>query len=303
VIVAGTVRGPHLAIGRNDRVHVAWMGSGAAEPRVDGKLAPMLYARQSDAGDGFEPQRNVIAAHPGLDGGGSVAADRGGNVYVAWHAPADHAKKEGEEGRHVWVARSADDGRTFAPERRANAEATGVCACCGIRALAGADGRLFVLYRTASRTVNRDVHLLVSGDRGATFAVAAADPWKVGQCVMSTAAFAATPGGDVLAAWETRQQIHLGRVPASGATSGAPTAAPGSGKNRKHPSLAVNAKGQFVLAWTEGTGWQKGGSVAWQVFDAAGQPVEGGSGRADGLPAWGVPAVVALPDGTFRVFY
>ena len=68
--------------------HVAWMGSNQAEPKADGGTAtPMLYSRLDDAGTCFEPQRNIIQAHPGLDGGGSVAADPLGNVYVTWHAP------------------------------------------------------------------------------------------------------------------------------------------------------------------------------------------------------------------------
>jgi DNA-binding beta-propeller fold protein YncE len=43
----------------------------------------MLYARLDDAGTAFEPQRNLIQVAAGLDGGGSVAADQAGNVYVA----------------------------------------------------------------------------------------------------------------------------------------------------------------------------------------------------------------------------
>src|SRR5689334_11531803 len=87
-VIVGTVRGPQLAIGRNNRVHVAWMGSDSAAPKVDGKHTPMLYARLRDDGGAFEQQRNVVRHNPGLDGGGSVAADDAGNVYVAWHAGA-----------------------------------------------------------------------------------------------------------------------------------------------------------------------------------------------------------------------
>ena len=53
----------------------------------DGKRVPMLYTRMNVAGNGFEPERNVIRTRYGLDGGGSVAADVDGNVWVAWHAP------------------------------------------------------------------------------------------------------------------------------------------------------------------------------------------------------------------------
>ena len=42
----------------------------------------MLYTRLNDAGTAFEPQRDLIRMARGLDGGGAVAADGVGNVYV-----------------------------------------------------------------------------------------------------------------------------------------------------------------------------------------------------------------------------
>src|SRR3954471_2944844 len=112
-LAIGTIRGPHLALGRDGIVHVAWMGSAKAEPKAPGKQAPMLYTRLARDGT-FEPERNVITKFVGLDGGGTVAADRDGNVSVAWHAPA--TPKGDESTRRVFVARSTDDGATFAPE-------------------------------------------------------------------------------------------------------------------------------------------------------------------------------------------
>src|SRR5438132_814724 len=40
----GTIRGGHIAVGKNGRVHVAWMGADGAQPRPPGgKATPMLY--------------------------------------------------------------------------------------------------------------------------------------------------------------------------------------------------------------------------------------------------------------------
>jgi hypothetical protein len=328
-IIIGTIRGPHLAIGQNDRPHVAWMGSDRAEPKI-GKAVPMLYTRLNDAGDAFEPQRNVIQNHPGLDGGGSVAADRNGNVYVAWHAPehanggghgdghghgepevshkggeTGHARPSGhgedEEDRQVWIARSRDDGTTFEPEVAAIPKKTGVCGCCGLNVAAAENGRVFVTFRSATATVNRDIHVLASKDFGKTFEIAVVDPWKVGKCVMSTTAFALR-GNDVLAAWETEEQVHLGVIPGKAAPT-APLPMPGPAKGRKHPSVAANARGEYVVAWTEGAGWNKGGDVVWQVFDAQGRPVPGQAGRFEGLSPWSLPSVYAAPDNSFRVVF
>lgn len=299
VILAGTIRGPQMAVGARGRVHVAWMGSDLADQRVNGKETPMLYARMNDRGDAFEPQQNLIRQHPGLDGGGSVAADQDGNVYVAWHAPD---KERIEADRQVWIVRSKDEGQTFGPETRANPDPAGACGCCGMKVTAGPEGEVYVLYRTATDMVNRDMHLLASTDYGQTFKVVSSHPWQVGQCVMSTSSLARTPDA-LLAAWETRQQVYVLRSSPGLVNTVKPMAAPGEAKGRKHPAVAANARGEFVLAWSEGTGWKKGGAAAWQAFDAGGRPVPGLAGRADGLPVWSVPAVVALADGQFRVIY
>ena len=50
-IAVGNIRGGHLAIGKNGRVHVAWNGS------QGGMRSPMFYARLNDAGTAFGPQR------------------------------------------------------------------------------------------------------------------------------------------------------------------------------------------------------------------------------------------------------
>jgi hypothetical protein len=53
----------------------------------------------------------------------------------------------------------------------------------------------------------------------------------------------------------------------------------------------------MILIWTEGTGWQQGGALAWQVFDKSGKPTEQ-QGRVEGaIPVWGLPAVVSTEVG------
>ena len=298
-VAIGNVRGAHLALGREDRVHVAWMGSDKAEPKAPEDASPMLYTRLNDQGIEFEPERNVIQRHVGLDGGGSLAADEQGNVYVAWHAP--EAGRTGEANRRVWVARSEDEGRTFAAEQPAT-QSGGCCACCGMRAFAGRDGQLYLLYRSASETVHRDMFLLVSQQGKAHFASSRIAPWEVPACVMSTAALCAFPSG-VLAAWETQGQAYFGIVDASSGELSRPIAAPGEGKQRKHPAVAANHRGETVLVWTEGMGWNRGGAVAWQVYDKQGRAIAGAQGRLPGVPKWSLPAAFARPNGDFTVIY
>jgi hypothetical protein len=298
-IAVGNIRGAHLAIGKNGRVHVAWMGSSQSEPRGPSDKAPMLYTRLNDEGTAFEPQRNVIQAAAGLDGGGSVSADGAGNVYVAWHAPEPGTK--GEENRRVWVAHSKDEGKTFSREKSTAAEVTGVCGCCGMRAFSDRKGAVYLLYRSAADQVNRDTYLLVSKDQGSSFQSINLHQWNIATCPMSSFTLTETSAG-VLAAWETSGQVYYARIdPATGKRSES-VAAPGAGKGRKHPVVAGNDRGETILVWTEGMGWNRGGSVAWQVFGRDGKPTAD-KGRVDGVPTWSLVAVFARPDGSFTVIY
>jgi hypothetical protein len=275
------------------------MGSDKAEPRGPGGLTPMLYTRLDDAKTAFEPERNIIQKAFGLDGGGSVAADKTGNVFVMWHAP--EPGKRGEENRCVWVSHSGDEGKSFAPERRANSDSTGACGCCGMRDFADKNGALFVLYRSASQTVHRDMYLLTSTDQGKSFRGEKVHAWDVGTCPMSSMSFAESSDA-ALAAWETAGQVYFARLDAQTGKRSRPIAAPGAAAGRKHPVLAANAKGETLFAWTENMGWERGGALAWQVYDKSGKPTES-RGRTDGVPTWSLIAAFAQPDGTFTILY
>ena len=106
----------------------------------------------------------------------------------------------------------------------------------------------------------------------------------------------------MLASWETDGQVFYTRIdPATGKHSD-PVAAPGTAKGRKHSIAVANDKGETVLVWTEGIGWNHGGSLSWQVFDKEGKPTAE-KGHADGVPTWSLVAVFARADGGFTIVY
>jgi hypothetical protein len=299
-IAMGSIRGGQIALGKDGRVHVAWNGSGKALPQGPNKSSPMLYSRLDDSGKTFEEQRNLMQQTCFLDGGGSVAADDQGNVYVAWHG-VKVGTLGGEANRQVWVAKSTDDGKTFTKEASTTTKPTGTCGCCGMRAFVDSKGTLHMLYRSAGGGT-RDMYQIVSKDKGKTYQVALLQKWSIGGCPMSSEAFTEGKAG-VFAAWETEDQVYFAKSAPGGAELGKPVNAPGSGKKRKHPALANNAKGETILVWTEETDWNKGGSLAWQVFDAAGKPTSQ-KGRIDsGIPVWGLPTAVATPEGEFIIIH
>lgn len=296
-VAVGTVRGPQMAIGRNGRVYVVWFSSQSSSgASVDGM--PVFFSRLNDSGSAFEPQRNLMQYAKGGDGGLSVAADAQGVVYVVWHATG---AEPGEDHRRVYLARSRNDGKTFAREVPISPATLGACGCCGMRAFVDERRTLFVLYRAARRSIHRDMTLLVSRDQGQTFRDTTLGPWELNACPMSTT-YLSEGRNQVLAAWETAGQVYFNSIDPMSLKPSSPIAAPGDSNKRKHPAVAAGVNGQVLLAWTEGTGWLKSGSLAWQLFDSAGKPISS-EGHAPGVPVWGLPSVLADQDGNFTIFY
>jgi hypothetical protein len=305
-IAIGTIRGGQLALGDGGRVYVAWNGSDTATPKglvnpANGQRGmPFLFARSNRQATAFEPQRSLTRRTYGVDGGGSIAATPGGNVFAAWHA-LRAGGVNGEEHRLVWLARSNDEGATFSVEEPASREATGVCGCCALRLFADPSNTLYILYRSATSLTHRDVYLLQSTDGAESFRASKVHDWEIGACPMSSMAFA-TADTKVWAAWETAGQVYAGVIDALSARIPTSVAAAGVPGTRKHPRLAANAAGQVLFVWTEGTAWVRGGSLAWELLDSSGHTTADRR-TAPGIPAWSFAAAVARPDGGFVILY
>ena len=166
-----------------------------------------------------------------------------------------------------------------------------------MKAFADREGTVFALFRSAKDTTTRD-EILLEGRADEPLKPVLRDSWKIGMCPMSSASFAATPKA-TFAAWESRDNVFFTKI--SNGQASSPTAPSGQTK-RKHPALAANSKGELLVVWTEGTGWAKGGTIAWQLYDFEGKP-SGDSGRAEGLPVWSLATAVAKADGSFVIIY
>ncbi|HEY6466032.1 MAG TPA: hypothetical protein VIY69_08580 [Candidatus Acidoferrales bacterium] len=295
----GTVRGPQMALGRDGRVYVVWMGSKQAKPTGPNGADPILFSRLDDSHKTFEPQRNLMQYATGINGGLSVAADQnGGDVYVIWHATGT---TPGEANRRVYVTRSTDGGKIFGRETAVSPAAIGACGCCGMRGFVDSGGAVYILYRAAGENVHRDMTLLVSTDHAKTFRATTVATWKLDACPMSTN-YLSEADGRVFAAWETMGQVYFDEINPRTFELSAAFSAPGDAQDRKHPSVAANSRGDVLLAWTEGTAWSRGGTLAWQLYDESGQAI-GVEGHAEGVPVWGLPSIVTERGGNFEIFY
>jgi hypothetical protein len=174
----------------------------------------------------------------------------------------------------------------------------GACGCCGLKALFDRAGTLNVLYRAATDRKHRDTTwLAIRG--GAASTPVRVHPWELEACPMSTYALA-DAGKEVVAAWETAQQIYSATLDPSTGSVRDLTAVPGTG-SRKHPTIAANAAGDRLLAWTEGTAWKRGGTFAWRITNRTGAELAR-SADAGPVPVWGLVSAVAISDGSFVIF-
>jgi hypothetical protein len=198
----------------------------------------------------------------------------------------------------VFVARSTDEGKNFRRETPALSKPTGACACCGMRAFADSNRGVFALYRAACQMTNRDETILISRDKGNSFEIAYSHPWHLETCPMSSASISESLG-QILAAAETHGRVFFIRIdPKTGKVS-----SPVSPDTQaKYPVVVANKDGEVLLAWAEGAGWNKAGSVAWQIYDRDGKPISA-KGHADGLPLWSLPTAFTGLDDNFTIIY
>ena len=281
----GSIRGPQLALVGKGGVQVLWNGAA-----VQGR-SPLWLAGRRAGERSFAEQRDLLGDGTALDGGASIAADGAGGVFVVWHG--NRAGEGAEEQRRlVFVRTSKDGGETFGEAVPVNAGQPGVCACCSLRALAGGKEGLRIFFRSAVTMETRTMTLLSQAQEG--WSAREVEPWKVAACPMSSAALA-VDRDRLLGAWETAGQIRVGWI--STVDAPAVTVATASAK---HPVAAISSQGKVLLAWLEGSGWNRGGSAVWQELDLKLRAV-GSKGTAPGVPAWGRVAVYAEPQGDFVV--
>ena len=301
-VAGGTIRGAHMSVGKENRIHVSWFGSAQVSPKPpEGSYsqAPLMVTRMTDNRKGFEPERNVMTWTKNLDGGGSIAADQKGNVYVAWHGRGDSII-EGEMGRGIFLAISKDQGKTFNKEIEIKEAPQGSCACCGMRILAHPAGQLHIVYRGIQGKIRPMIDLW-STDGGRTFLKTVFNPWEIEACPMSSVTLL-PHNKQLLIATEQEGTIRLNHKPLDKSSLNSFSNQQQSWKG-KHPSMATDPNGNVLLTWAEGAGWAKGGTLRWVIMNKSGKVVaKSPSENQLEIPVWSFPSALHLQE-EFQVIY
>lgn len=287
-VAIGTVRGPSIAKGVAGIRHVIW--SGANGTAKGGKGSALFYSRVDAYFNASRP-KDMMGTTEALDGGAAITSDGKGKVWIVWHAATKAG--EGEGARRIFIRQSNDDGLTFGEPWTPKGETFGVCACCGLAAGATVRGTLCILYRTAVAGNERGARLieLSAGANATTIPkLVARDDWQIAACPMTTAECQVSAEG-IKADWV--REFQLNSSTRDGASS--------SGIKGNHPRSMLNAKGEELSTWVEGSGWNKAGVIHWQVFSRDGKPLNLRGSFPSRL--WSYAAPVLLPDGRWGVIY
>ncbi|WP_265595308.1 hypothetical protein [Verrucomicrobium sp. BvORR106] len=287
----GTVRGPALAVGRDETRHVLWHGkSGTAST---GKGSALYYSRV-DRSDRASPPKDMMGSTTALDGGAAVVSDKSGNVWLVWHALP--AGGEGETERRIFIRHSKDDGLSFSEPWEVAGEDLGACGCCGLAATAGGDGNIYMLYRSAEQRKGRGIRLLQlppDATRNTKPRLLQQDHWELEGCPMTTADLLPSVDG-VVPLWVNQFKLvsTLAQVPQAVTSKEAVL---------NHPRMGRDSQGRQLLIWTEGAMWGKGGRILAQWVP--GDSTSPGPRWSQPLPTWSYGAVVTLPDGQLAIVY
>ncbi len=268
----GRFRGPDLAVGKNDSVHIIWYNAGYQQKRPHEDWG-VMYTRLDPDTKRFEKARNL---NQRPSDNFSLAADGKGNVAVIWMAGG------------VFATRSKNGGKTFLPAADIKVDP---CECCGSRAIYTADGTLSVLYRDKTEDI-RDTNLaqLAADSDSWSNMVISETPWPIDSCPMTGSFLTLTKSG-LAAAWETKNQIHFTALDENAKSK--PKEIRATDKGRYPVAIAAD-DGSKLVAWKNDT------TLEWQLFGSDNAP----KGDRGSLANVGEhrPAGVLTKSGTFVLF-
>lgn len=260
-------RGPKIALGKDDSIHVVW----ADRWYPGGRGFCRRYTRSLDGGKTFAPP--VVISNEQGDGL-TVAADDKGNVLAFWHV-VDDRKPTVKQATWLYMVRSTDNGATFGQKERLQIAGHDGLACsmCSMRAHATADGQVCLIFRSATDNV-RDFYVLTSKATENNFTARRVneDNWTIDYCPMVGPEMTLAPDGRALCAFMTSKKVYWAISDAKVRTFTQHVATPDNVTDEIYPMAIANRKSDVLFLWQIGPMSVEGTAVVkWARYTADGK--------------------------------
>jgi hypothetical protein len=233
VLSLGRHRGPRVAISGGTMIVAAVAGE-----KGKGQDGELFAWRSVDGGKTWGKAARISdvpgAAREGLH---ALAAGPTGTFFATW---LDLRKKS----TRLMGTVTRDGGATWSANFLVyESPESSICECCHPSAAIGADGTIQVMFRNWLGGA-RDMWLATSRDVGRSFTARklGEGSWMLNACPMDGGGLGVKRNGDVVTSWRREHKIYW--------TDG--TAFQSPDWTGKDSSLALDASGKPVIAWTEG---------------------------------------------------
>jgi len=298
---------PTIVVAPDQTIFISWTAKVESET---GHATDIYLSSSRDQGHTFsEPVRVNDDKKPAVHGMHSLAVAKDGHIYVAWlderniaPLPAvDTKMKQGTSGHHmesnreVFIASSADNGRTFSPNKRV---AENVCPCCKTALATAPDGRVYLSWRQVLPGNFRHIAVASSTDQGRTFTepkIVSDDQWMLAGCPVSGPSMSVLGDGSLHVLWYSAGKNGETGLYSShsqdGGNSFGPRMLVAKGEIRGTPVLANDGK-HLAAVWESSAG---------KISMA---PLESSAARSPAftIVAGGLPAAVETPTSLFAAY-
>ena len=261
-------RGPKLAVGGDGSIHVVWVDEWAL-----GVKTFVRYSRSLDGGKSFEALK-TLSSMSGVDGA-TLTADGKGNVLAFWHVMVE-PKPDVKAATWLHTTRSSNNGAAFGPTEKLNiTNLSGLaCAMCMMRARTGADGYVYLAFRSAEGSI-RDFYVLKGRPTENRFTALRVneDDWNIDYCPMCGPELTLAPNGQSLCAFMTRQRVYWAASDAGMTGYRLHVGTPTGEEDALYPSAVANRNRDVLFVWQVGPMAVKGtATVKWARYDQDGRP-------------------------------